>query len=577
MPASRPEDPVALRAELEALRAELRVSREAATITAELVVAQFEATERLLSRVQFAQAEREAIFNAASKVALIATRLDGQITLFSRGAERLLGYRAGEVVNKKSLLNFHLPDEVELLSAETGREITRWDEFVEAIRLGGDDQGEWNYLRKDGSTVPVSLSISVLRDDEDRVTGYVGAAIDISTSRRTEAELHLRQDALAEAERRLRDIINLLPDATMVIDTQGRVTFWNKSMERMTGVPASEMIGKGDYEYALPFYGKRRPILIDLVLKPDAFSPSVYQQVEILDDSMWGESTIESLRGRAVHLRGSAAVLRDINGKIVGAIETIFDITERSLLIEELRRAKEEAETTSNAKSVFLANMSHELRTPLNSIIGFSEFVSSQAFGAVGDPQYVEHAQYALDSARHLLEMVNSILDMSKIDAGMMQLEPGKVNIASVLRRCARVVNELARQHGVTIKVAVPLNVPDILADERALRQIMINLLGNAIKFNVTKGSILMTALESGSHVEIVVADTGSGIPPDALDRVRKPFEQIDNKYGRAHGGTGLGLSIVEGLVKLHGGTLEIASEVGKGTAVIIRLPKQLF
>ena len=577
MPTPRADELEVLRSENEILRDELRVSREAATITADLVVSQFEASERLLSRVQFAQAERDAIFDAASKVAIIATQLDGRITLFSRGAELLLGYRAAEVVGKKSLLEFHLPAEIgnqaRRLSDETGRPVTGWEMLVEATRRGNSDLREWTYARKDGSLVPVNLSVSGLRNADGEITGYVGAAIDVSVTRKTEEELHRRQDALVDAERRLRDIITLLPDATMVIDVEGRVMFWNRAMERMTGVAATEMVGRGDHEYSLPFYGTRRPILIDLVLRSDAFVPGAYTQVELRGDTMWAETTIDDFRGRTVHLRGSASVLRDAEGRAVGAIETIFDITDRKIMIEALRKAKETAESASNAKSVFLATMSHELRTPLNSIIGFSDFVSTQAFGPIGDQQYVEHARYALDSARHLLEMVNGILDMSKIEAGMMHLERSRVQLGPMLRRCVRMVNELARQARVTIKVAVPANMIDIWVDERAFRQIVINLLGNAIKFNVDKGSILVTAIETGEWVEIVVADTGTGIPRESIERVRKPFEQINNQYSRAQGGTGLGLSIVEGLVRLHGGSLSIASEVGKGTAVTARFP----
>ena len=574
---SRSGDLEALRAENEALREELRVSREASTITAELVVAQFEATEKLLSRVQLAQAERDAIFDAASKVAIIATGLDGRITLFSRGAELMLGHRASEVVGRKSLIEFHLEEELgrraEALAREIGRPVSGWELFAESVRRRVTDQREWTYVRKDGGLVPVSLSVTGLRNADGEVTGYVGAAIDISATRRTEEELLRRQTALVDAERRLLNIINLLPDATLVIDLEGRVMFWNRAMERMTGVPAAEMVGKGDYEYALPFYGERRPVLIDLVLRPDAFAPGAYTQVELDGDTMSAETSVPDLRGRPVSLRGSASVVRDAAGRTVGAIETIFDITERRDMMEDLRKAKEAAESANNAKSIFFATMSHELRTPLNAIIGFSDFVASQAFGPVGDHQYVEHAEYARDGARHLLEMVNGMLDLSKIEAGMMHLERVRVQLAPTLKRCARIVHDLARRHGVTIKVAVPANMVDVWVDERAMRQILINLLGNAIKFNVDRGSILVTALEAGAFVDIVVADTGAGIPSDSIERVRKPFEQIDNQYSRAQGGTGLGLSIVEGLVRLHGGSLTIASEVGKGTAVTVRLP----
>ncbi len=242
-------------------------------------------------------------------------------------------------------------------------------------------------------------------------------------------------------------------------------------------------------------------------------------------------------------------------------------------MIDDLREARDAAERASHAKSVFLATMSHELRTPLNSIISFTEFVSEHAFGPIGDSQYVEHAEYANQSATHLLDIINGMLDLTKIEAGMMKVEQVRVAVLPAVVRSIRMVHDFAEKVGISIKSAIPSNIPDLWADERALRQILINIIGNAIKFNRTGGSILITALEAGEFIDIVVADTGEGIADDDISRVRKPFEQIDNKYSRAQGGTGLGLPIVEGLITLHGGALDIASEVGKGTAITVRLP----
>ena len=410
-----------------------------------------------------------------------------------------------------------------------------------------------------------TLVIPTQSDDE---IGDLGRAFQFFV-----ATIESREAALRASERRLADIIELLPDATMVIDTEGTVLFWNKAMEHMTGVPATDMVGKGDYEYALPFYGTRRPILCDIALKEDAFIPGAYTLFESRGDALWAEAFMESVNGKPVWIRGSASLLRDSEGTVVGVIETVFDISEQRKLINDLRAAKDEAERASQAKSIFLATMSHELRTPLNSIIGFADFVATEMFGPVGDPQYAEHAGYARQSAQHLLDIINGILDLSKIEAGMVQLELVRVPVASTVTRCVRTVQDLALSAGVTIKAAVPHNIPDLWADERAIRRILINLLGNAIKFNAEDGSILVTVLEAGAFIEIVVADTGAGIPADDLERIVKPFEQIDNQYTRSQGGTGLGLSIVEGLATLHGGSLTIASAVGKGTAVTVRLP----
>ena len=241
---------------------------------------------------------------------------------------------------------------------------------------------------------------------------------------------------------------------------------------------------------------------------------------------------------------------------------------------EELLRKNQQLIATDASKSRFLATMSHELRTPLNSIIGFTDFVSAESFGPIGDQQYLEHAEYAGSSARHLLTLINSILDYSKIEAGTMQLEQMRLHVGTIIKACAHILRNMAHSAGVSIHVDVPPSIRDIFADERAMRQILINILSNAIKFNERGGNIYIRAFDEGSKINITVTDTGLGIPTDEIERVLKPFEQLDNRYSRTRDGSGLGLSIVEGLITLHGGSLAIVSEVGKGTTVSIRMPK---
>ncbi len=277
--------------------------------------------------------------------------------------------------------------------------------------------------------------------------------------------------------------------------------------------------------------------------------------------------------GTIRHVRSQAQVYRDEDNAPRRMVGLNVDVTERREMIENLRNAKEAAERASQAKSIFLSSMTHELRTPLNSIIGFTEFVLTQTFGPVGDRQYLEHGEYARESAHHLLDIINDILDFSKIEAGIMKLEPVRLPVAPIVKRSVAMVHNLAFGAGVTINASIPAGIPPLWADERAMCQILVNLLGNAVKFNVAGGSVLVTAAEAGKFVDIVVADTGIGIPTEAIGRVRKPFEQLNNQYSRAHGGTGLGLSIVEGLAGLHGGALIIASAVGKGTAMTVRIP----
>ena len=241
---------------------------------------------------------------------------------------------------------------------------------------------------------------------------------------------------------------------------------------------------------------------------------------------------------------------------------------------EDLRRMNERLTATDASKSRFLATMSHELRTPLNSIIGFTDLVSSESFGPIGDHQYLEHAGYAGSSAHHLLTLINSILDYSKIESGTMKLTPTRLQVVTIVKASAHMLRNMAHTAGVTIKVEAQPDMPEILADERAMRQIMVNIISNAIKFNANGGSIAIDASATSDGINVVISDTGTGIPNEEIERIMRPFEQLDNKYSRTRDGTGLGLSIVEGLIRLHGGAIQIASEVGKGTKVTVRLPK---
>ena len=327
------------------------------------------------------------------------------------------------------------------------------------------------------------------------------------------------------------------------------------------------------------------------IVHPDDVNAALAANQECIDnkcDRFSVEFRMKAKDGSSRWILGRGhAVTRNPDGRALRMIGTHVDITERKFIEDTLKSAKtqladlllertkslEEARRASQAKSMFLATMSHELRTPLNSIIGFTELVSSHAFGPIGEPQYVEHAEYANMSAKHLLDMINEMLDLSKIEAQTMRIEQARVPVLHSAKSSARTVESLAERTGITIHVVIMPEIPDLWADERAVRQILINLLSNAIKFNRAGGGIILTALEAGDFVEIVVADTGIGISHDVIPRVFQPFEQANNEYNRAHGGTGLGLAIVDGLVRLHGGTVTVASEVGKGTAITVRLP----
>jgi PAS domain S-box-containing protein len=267
----------------------------------------------------------------------------------------------------------------------------------------------------------------------------------------------------------------------------------------------------------------------------------------------------------------------DPSGEITHIVAFITDASPRIRGEENLREAKRQAEIANRAKSDFLANVSHELRTPLNAIIGFSEIIKMQMFGPIGQPLYGEYARDIHGSGQHLLSIINDILDLSKIEAGRFELHPEPVAVPELFEDCARLVQERAHSAGLKLVRNIDPGIALLWADKRAAKQILINLLGNAIKFTPQGGQVTLTAKPAPDHmIELSVADTGIGIPPEHLATALAAFGQVDSPMSRAQQGTGLGLPIVKALVELHGGRFAIESEVGKGTKVSALLPSMI-
>jgi signal transduction histidine kinase len=228
----------------------------------------------------------------------------------------------------------------------------------------------------------------------------------------------------------------------------------------------------------------------------------------------------------------------------------------------------------NRAKSEFIANMSHELRTPLNAVIGFSTMIKDQVMGPLGSPRYAEYAADILSSGTHLLGIVNDILDVSKIEAGKLEISEELIEIEPIAASCLRFVSRHAEERRIKLVSAVPADLPALHGDERLIKQIVANLLSNAVKFTPEGGSVsLEAAREADGSIAIVVRDTGIGIAPEHIPNLGKPFFQADTSTARTHDGTGLGLYLVAKFVALHGGTVDYESAPGQGTTVTVRLP----
>ena len=285
--------------------------------------------------------------------------------------------------------------------------------------------------------------------------------------------------------------------------------------------------------------------------------------------------------GELRHREINAGPVWDDDGIIIGAVSVVRDITDRKQTEKELVELCQKLEEASHAKSCFLANMSHELRTPLNGIIGFSEVLQDQLFGSLNKKQE-EYVGNVLVCSRHLLSLISDILDMSKIEAGKMELDRSRFNIHEICRECVELLRDKASKRMVQVSFTPDTASAGMIvsADERRIKQILYNLIDNGIKYNKPTGSVSVTVNRvidgnSPEEIEIVVADTGLGISSESMERLFKPFSQLFRTHVERTEGTGLGLALTKHLVEMHGGKIFVESDFGKGSRFVVLLPIQ--
>lgn len=377
-----------------------------------------------------------------------------------------------------------------------------------------------------------------------------------------------------QAENRLRTALEGFSGPVALWDARKRLIYWNRAFVRVFGLEPTVRAGMG-YD----------TVMLSQATNIIERRPSIEgdrAEVVKIRDGLWFkivERTTKSGGMITVGLDVSSDVRNEVElTKQQARLRKLVDKLERSEtktaeLTKHLQLQKQRAERSANSKNAFLANMSHELRTPLNAINGFSEILVEEMYGPLGDQRYKEYAQDILDSGKHLLDMITDILDMAKIDAGKMTVDLHAIDIVDPVDAAVRMIRRKAEEKDISLKLAANPNLPLVEADHRAIRQMILNLVSNAIKFTDEGGEVRVTVDQKGAELRVAVRDNGIGIPADALSRLGEPFEQVSDTRDRNYDGTGLGLALTKSFAEMHGGRLTIASEPGRGTQVSFYLP----
>jgi PAS domain S-box-containing protein len=504
---------------------------------------------------------QNAIFNSAN-FSSIATDEKGVIQIFNVGAERMLGYAAVDVVNRITPADISDPQEVvaraAALSAELATPITPgFQALVFKASRGIEDIYELTYIRKDGSRFPAIVSVTALRDDQGAIIGYLLIGTDNSARKQVEAEQMKLDQRLRDQQFYTRSLIESNIDAIMTTDPAGIISDVNKQMEALTGCTRDELIGAPFKNYFTD--PGRAEAGIKMVLRDKKLT-----NYELTARARDGKTTVVSY---------NATTFYDRDRKLQGVFAAARDVTEPKRLDQalkeqnvELKRARAAAEKANLAKSEFLSSMSHELRSPLNAILGFAQLISSDS--PPPTPSQTASIDQILHAGWYLLELINEILDLAQIESGRLALSSEPTSLAEVMLECQAMIEPQGQKRG--IKMTFPrFDVPCFVnADRTRLKQVLINLLSNALKYNLPNGTVVLDVDRSRhapDRTRISVRDTGAGLPPDMLMQLFQPFNRLGQERS-AEEGTGIGLVMSKRLVELMGGEIGVESTVGLGS-----------
>lgn len=462
----------------------------------------------------------------------------------------------------------------QLLGAETGLELTQReflrlvsDEHADATEQALDSLPERGFVQQVFAIKDKSVWLDMRAQPDEAGGALNGVLRDV-----TETKLALARTK--QAENRLRSALEGYSGPFALWDGRKRLIYWNRAFQRVFGLESTVRAGMGYDTVMLSQVANvidRRPSdendPADIVKVRDGEWFKIIERTTQVGGMITMGMDVSSDVRNEVELTKQQGRLRKLVAELERSETTAAELTRR------LKQEKGNAERSANSKNAFLANMSHELRTPLNAINGFSEILIEEMYGPLGDDRYKTYAQDILDSGKHLLDMITDILDMAKVEAGKMTVDLQPIDIVEPVDAAVRMIRRKAEEKNISLKLVANPGLPSIEADHRAIKQMVLNLVSNALKFTDPDGEVRVTVDQKEDDLRVSVRDNGIGIPADALPRLAQPFEQVSDTRDRNYDGTGLGLALTKSFAEMHGGRLTIASKPGRGTQVSFYLP----
>ncbi len=500
--------------------------------------------EKLNTHIQKSERENRALIDSVSDI-IFETATNGDLIFLNSTWKKVTGFETEASIGRNLFSMLYPQDQAD-----------QEEKFQELVK--GHRQAYRSYTRlrtSDGTFRAVELAFSMIRQDESKNLRVVGTVTDVEERRRAER-------ALAEAEKKYRAIVENAAGGIYQMTPDGQYLSANPSMARILGYDGTEDILRDIRNANTQLY-------VDQSVRS-----KFLKDLEGTDNVLEIETQIRRKDGKLIWAREHVRSVKDDEGQVLYFEGAMEDVTDRKKAELALKEAKVQSDLSSRSKSEFLANMSHELRTPLNAIIGFSEIIKNEVFGPVGHQEYKTYATDIYDSGRGLLNIINDILDVSRIEAGDRQLNEGVVDLHKIVRDVHDLNAPKAQAAQLVLSNLVDQDTPKIIGEAHAIKQMMLNLVSNAIKFTQSGGRVTLTAEQDNKgDLRLSVTDTGVGLTEDEITKALAPFGQVNTELNRSDSGTGLGLTIVSSLIKLHGGELDLFSQKGIGTTATLIFP----